>query len=88
MAFVKKIFPAILLIISLMLTGCGLGQGRQNEPDPILNEYLTHLDFLPKPVREYGEGTAVVQMEEHLMVRIMYPEGEIQTLNEEMESWI
>lgn len=84
----KKIFPAILLIISLMLTGCGLGQGRQNEPDPILNEYLTHLDFLATPVREYGEGTAVVQMEKHLMVRIMYPEGEIQTLNEEMESWI
>lgn len=84
----KRIFPTILLILSLIFTGCGLGQEHRNEPDPLLNEYLTHLDFLPKPVREYGEGTAVVQMEGHLMVRIMYPEGEIQPLNEAMESWI
>ncbi len=43
---------------------------------------------LKTPVREYGESTAYIQMEEDLVVRILYPESEIPALNEAIENWV
>lgn len=43
---------------------------------------------LKTPVREYGESTAYIQMEEDLVVRILYPESDVSALNEALESWV
>ena len=53
-----------------------------------LEEYLNHLPLLEAPVHEYGEGAGYIQLEDELMVRILYPEGEITALNEAIEEWV
>lgn len=45
-------------------------------------------EVLKTPIREYGESTSFMQMEEDLVVRILYPKSEIPALNEKLESWV
>ena len=45
-------------------------------------------DYLKTPIREYGESTAYIQMDEDLVVRILYPESEIPSLNNALETWV
>ncbi|MBR4084127.1 MAG: polysaccharide deacetylase family protein [Lachnospiraceae bacterium] len=56
---------------------------------PLMNidEYKPSED-LKTPIREYGESTAFIQMEEDLVVRILYPESQIPALNDALENWV
>lgn len=45
-------------------------------------------DILVTPVREYGDSTAYIQMEEDLVVRILYPESEMPDLNKAITDWV
>ena len=56
-------------------------------PSAVLNDTEPTED-LKTPIREYGESTAYIQMEEDLVVRILYPESTIPALNETLESWV
>lgn len=53
-----------------------------------LEDYLETLDMLESPVREYGESTAYIQFDEDLMVRILYPEGTVEALNQALDTWV
>lgn len=45
-------------------------------------------NILETPTREFGESTAYIQMEDDLVVRILYPESEIPALNEALNTWV
>lgn len=49
---------------------------------------FSHTAFPETPIREYGESTAYIQMEEDLVVRILYPETEIPELNLALNDWV
>lgn len=60
----------------------------EEETNPLLEDYLPRLEFLNSPSREYGESASYIQMEEDLVIRILYPIGEIDTLNKALEEWV
>lgn len=96
----KRIF-ALLLIVCLFMTGCSQPQkpsleGSEQDSssmidankEEVLEKYLSNLDILESPIREYGEDTGVVQLDEELMVRILYPEGELADLDKKITDWV
>ena len=90
----------LLLVWCMLLCGCGAAQaepesqtdaGKREEEtevlEPSLEEDITELGVLETPVRQYGESAAFIQMEGHLLVHILYPEGEYVELNQAIEEW-
>lgn len=55
--------------------------------DPILEEYLTHPEILETPVRDYGESVSLMEMDEHFVARILYPEGGLSGLDQAVANW-
>jgi len=53
-----------------------------------LEEYVSELDVLDSPVREYGESATYIHMEDDLVVRILYPSVECKELKENIDCWI
>ena len=86
-----KKYLSILIICILCLFGCSESPEPSKDTEPIddlLEEYIKKPDILTTPVREYGENTGYILMEEDLAVRIAYPEGTLTVLNQAIESWI
>lgn len=93
-----KKYLSILILLCLCLTGCTKqpNDSLQNtetsqsefSSDSLLEEYLSNLPILETPIREYGESTAFVQLEDDFGVRIGYPETELPTLNEAIQNWV
>ncbi|MBR5126973.1 MAG: polysaccharide deacetylase family protein [Roseburia sp.] len=95
----KKLF-SFVLVLCLCLSGCTKTpndslpniytetEQSDTSSDNLLEEYLANPDILETPIREYGESTAFIQLEEDLGVRIAYPETELDDLNQAIESWI
>lgn len=92
----KKNVLSIILFICLLLTACGAQSGVldveqearvEAEAAIVLEEYLETHDLPAEPVREYGETESFISLDEHLGVRIAYPEGEIKVLTEDLKNW-
>ncbi|MBR5566262.1 MAG: polysaccharide deacetylase family protein [Roseburia sp.] len=93
----KKLF-SLFLVLCVFLSGCTKTQNdslsnTQTEQsgtssDNLLEEYLANPNILETPIREYGESTAFIQLDEDLGVRIAYPETELDALNQAIETWI
>lgn len=86
-----KKYLSVLIICMICLFGCSASPESSTDTEPIddlLEEYIKKPDILISPVREYGENTGYVLMEEDLSVRIAYPEGTLTVLNQAIESWI
>lgn len=86
-----KKYLSVLIICMICLFGCSASPESSTDTEPIddlLEEYIKNPDILISPVREYGENTGYVLMEEDLSVRIAYPEGTLTVLNQAIESWI
>lgn len=97
----KRNILIILTMLSIILQGC---TGKEKIPDDIpsepskveetestatlLNEYINGLSVLENPVRDYGESTAFIRLDDKLGIRIAYPETEIDSLNREIYTWI
>ena len=93
----KKRLLIILLFVCLFLTGCGQ---LFSDPFTVFGVPLfSHTDPTPSddtitqlppaiPVREFGESVAYIQLNNELMVHILYPESEISSLNQEISHWI
>ena len=56
--------------------------------DPLLEHYLSELDILETPFREYGESVSHIQMDEDFVARILYPKGDLEQLDQAVESWV
>lgn len=56
--------------------------------DPLLEHYLSELDILETPFREYGESVSHIQMTEDFVARILYPKGDLEQLDQVVESWV
>ena len=97
----KRKFFIILLVLLTLMSGC---IGKEPLPDDtfpettkidesettttLLDEYINGLTVLENPVREYGESTAYIQMDDKLGIRIAYPETGIDALDREILRWI
>ena len=79
----------ILFAFLLLFIGCGKSEEQSfiNKSE-ILDEYLSNLDILESPTREYGENTGYVQFDNDLMVRILYPEGDLKSLDIQVSEWV
>lgn len=77
----------LLLAIALLLL-CGCTAGRSEKPDDILQEYLDNINDYENPVRECGNPSSHIDMDERLMIGIMYPETEVAFLNKELNKWV
>ena len=53
-----------------------------------LEEYLKGLKTLETPNKEYGENAAYIDMDENLVVRVLYPFGELEALDQAVEDWV
>ena len=91
----KKRLFIILLALALIFVGCSKSQNVSTEKDNLiisdeneLEKYLVNLQILDSPIREYGDEAGYVQLNEDLMVRILYPEGELKELDREIIEWI
>ena len=93
----KKLF-SLFLVLCVFLSGCTKTQNDSlsntqieqsgTSSDNLLEEYLANPNILETPIREYGESTAFIQLDEDLGVRIAYPETELDALNQAIETWI
>lgn len=63
-------------------------ESNQEDMDSLLDDYLTNLEGLEIPIRQYGESSSYLLMEEDLVVRILYPMGELMGLETAMDEWI
>lgn len=86
----KKRIPYFLIMLCFLLSGCGKKQEENlcEESTVTLNNYLDEMPLLEAPIREYGEEAGYIQFEDDLKVRILYPEGEIEALNEAIKTWV
>ena len=55
---------------------------------PLLEDYLTESALLEAPVRKYGESISHMQMEEDFVARILYPSGDLESLDTAVENWV
>lgn len=55
---------------------------------PFTQDPMSQPSFLETPIREFGESTAYIQMEEDLVVRILYPESGLPVLDETIHNWV
>lgn len=94
----KKRVIYFLIMGCLLLAGCR----SRTEEQPVketayieetvtkatLEDYLSKLHLLESPIREYGEEAGYIQMEDDLVVRILYPESDTEALNTSIEEWL
>lgn len=80
----KKSILYFLIILCLIFSGCG----KDKEENLTLEDYLNEYPLLEAPVREYGEEAGFIQMEDDMVVHILYPEGELENLNKAVEDWV
>ncbi len=89
-------FVSALVLMSMMVCcGCSQPTNPVNPTEPedeavpeVLEEALEQVEQLETPVREYGESYGFTQLDGILLTHILYPVGEIEPLNEAIESWI
>ncbi len=84
----KKFLCLLLVAVLLCLCGCAGTDKKTQKPDAILQEYLDNIDEYEVPVREYGSPASHINMDEKLVVGIMYPETEAAFINKEINKWI
>ncbi len=77
---------ALFILLFLTITGCSHSEEPLSED--LLKDYLTGPTPLETPIRQYGEDTGYIQMEDDLVVRILYPQGGLAALDKEMENWV
>ena len=55
---------------------------------PLLEDYLESQDVLESPIRDYGDSVSYMQMEDDFVARILYPEGDVESLRIAVEDWV
>ncbi len=98
----KKNLLISILAFSLFFTGCTAKSVNATE-DTITNisvientdtssdalkEYMSNPVSLETPVHEYGESTAFIHMDDDIVIRILYPEGELEAFDSSIEQWV
>ena len=84
----KKILCLLMIVSLIFLGGCGKKSVQNDLPDSVLKEYLENLDDYEVPVREYGSPASHINMDEKIVVGILYPETEVANLNKAINEWI
>ena len=90
----KSILVGILMAIGLLCVSCAAPQqdavatGEESAAPILLEEYLQEIELLESPLREYGESSSYMQMEEDFVARILYPTGDLEALDIEIVKWI
>ena len=98
----KKNLLISILAFSLFFTGCTAKAVKTTEDvtanisvsensdasSDALKEYMSNPVSLETPVHEYGESTAFIHMDDDIVIRILYPEGELETFDNSIEEWV
>ena len=87
----KKIICFLLMITMLFATGCtqntAIDENTVNV-EQLLKEYVNNVDQFETPIRQVGEPTSYISMEENMAVGIFYPKTDVKSLNKDIENWI
>ncbi|MBR5468117.1 MAG: polysaccharide deacetylase family protein [Firmicutes bacterium] len=60
----------------------------ENIETPTLEEYVSEIEVIPTPIREYGDSATYIHMENTLVARILYPVTDIEPLKKKMDEWM
>ena len=86
----RKIISFVLMITILFATGCSqntdIDENAVNA-EQLLKEYVNNVDKFETPIRQVGEPSSYISMEENMAVGVFYPETEVRSLNEAIENW-
>ncbi len=86
------VVTALVLMVMVVCSGCSQPMNPTEPEDEavpeVLEQALEQVDELEMPVREYGESYGFNQLDGILLSHILYPVGEMEPLNEAIESWI
>lgn len=83
----KKIFCFVFLLIFL-LVGCSNKSEQVVAPENTLTEYLSNMESYQPPVQDFGEPTNYVDMTDHIVIGILYPQTEFSALDFAINDWI
>ncbi len=78
----------ILMIFAVLLCGCTPKTELAEQTNSLLDEYINNMEEYEKSVREYGEVTSYVHMEEGLVVTMLYPQTRLKNLDKAITEWI
>lgn len=85
----KKIMCFLMSVLMIFCCGCTNSEQPDNRPaEDLLEEYLKNIESFETPVREYGKTASYILLEGNLMAGILYPETEIEALNEAVNQWV
>ena len=85
----KKILCFLMAAVLILCCGCTNSEQPDNRPaEDLLEEYLKNIESFETPVREYGKTASRILLEGNLMAGILYPETEIEALNEAVSQWV
>ncbi len=88
---ITALSACLILSFCLVFLGCDedepVQQPVQNE-ESLLQEYLNNLSSYEAPVREYGKPVSHIHMDEQLSAAILYPQTDIEFLDNMISIWI
>ncbi len=85
----KKIFCLMTALMLIVFGGCSNKDMAYEDHLPtVLDQYLENVESFETPTREYGTSERYVQIDEKLMIGILYPNCEIPELDLAIEEWI
>lgn len=79
---------SILMIFAILLCGCTTKVGPTEQTNSLLDEYINNMEKYENSVREYGEVTSYVHMEEGFVVTMLYPKTGLKKLDNAINAWI
>lgn len=79
---------SILMIFAVLLCGCTAKVTPAEQTSSLLDEYMSNVEEYEKSVREYGEVTSYVYMEEGFAVTMLYPWTGLTKLDNAITEWI
>jgi len=83
-----KKFLCFLMILILLLVGCSKAPEQSPVPSDSLKEYLNNVDSYQAPIREFGEPTNYIDMTDHIVIGILYPQTDYKDLDSAINDWI
>ena len=84
----KKILCIFLALVLLLMCGCSSDSDKVQPTVALLDEYLENVDSFEGRVREFGVAASYIDAFEDLVISIIYPETQIESLDNAINEWV
>lgn len=84
----KKILCIFLALVLLLICGCSSDSDKVQPTVALLDEYLENVDSFEGRVREFGVAASYIDAFEDLVISVIYPETQIETLDNAINQWV